>query len=279
MKKSFRKLLIGYIVVFTLTVLAGISATYAWVSSKRAAESRGARLTIKEVSDITNISCYVLKYDGVEKASYTLIEPNNSYQITMSEFDMVFRDKNINTPLIIRLVVTDLPSDVSTNTTGHFTINVPCSSAYLNDSGHIIGSLSNVIAIKCGCGLLVNGSNVVDSYGATIENNEKVAIFTGAKSAVETNPASTGRYVVGSVEDRVKRDIITLTLSHSVYQNHIQNIEYNGQTKPAIILNIEFNYVDELVEEYVNSYGGYSPSNDFTADIGTIYVEWEKGEE
>ena len=278
MRKSLKKLLIGYILIFVLTIAAGVSATFAWVSARRAVESRGARLIIKEVSDITNISCYVLKYDGIEKASSTLIEPGQSYQITMSEFDMVFRDKNVNTPLIIRLVVSDLPSDVSTNETGHFTINIPCVSEYKNSEGHINGALSNVIAIKCGCGLLIDGNNIADPYGSTVESNEKVAIFTGATTSIETNPASSGTYVTGSIEDRSKNDMITLTLPHSIYQNHIQNIEYDGQTKPAIILNIEFNYVTELVEEYVNSHGGFVSSNDFVSDISIIYVEWEKGE-
>ena len=271
MQKSIRKLLIGYIVIFVLTLLAGVTATYAWVSENRKADSRGARLMVQEVSDITNISCYVLKYDGVNQASYTLIESGTTYQITMSEFDMIFRDRNVNTPLIIRLIVTDLPGDVRTNSNGHFTINIPCSSDYKNEQGHIVGTLSNVLTIKCGCGL--TSAKTLDAFGTTVNDSSKVSIFRGAIQAMEGNlAADSDEYITGTTSSRTKKDIITLRLGYSEYVNHIQTINQ----KDAIVLNIEFNYVTALVEEYVNSYGGLAPSNEFISDLGTIYIEWEK---
>ena len=272
--KSIRKLLISYIAIFFLTIIASVGVTYAWVAEHKSVDSNGAKLLIQEVSDITNISCYVLKYDGIEQASCTLIERGNTYQITMSEFDMIFRDRNVNTPLIIRLIVSDLANDVRTNPNGRFTINIPCSSGYKNENGHIIGTLSNVLTIKCGCGL--TSSKTLDNYGATIEGNEKVNIFRGAIASMENNLAADSDEYISGEEERIKKDIINLRINYDDYKNHIQVLEIDGIQKDVIILNIEFNYVTDLVEDYVNSYGGFAPSNDFISDIGTIYIEWDK---
>lgn len=272
--KSIRKILVSYIAIFFLTIIASVGATYAWVAEHKTVDSNGAKLLIQEVSDITNISCYVLKYDGIEQASCTLIERGNTYQITMSEFDMIFRDRNVNTPLIIRLIVSDLPSDVRTNTNGKFTINIPCSSGYKNENGHIIGTLSNVLTIKCGCGL--TSAKTIDNYGPTIEGNEKVNIFRGAIASMDSNLAADSDEYITGTDERTKKDIINLNIYYDDYKNHIQVIDIDGIQKDAIILNIEFNYVTDLVEEYVNSYGGFAPSNDFISDIGTIYIEWSK---
>ena len=87
--------------------------------------------------------------------------------------------------------------------------------------------------------------------------------------------ADSDEYITGT-DERTKKDIINLNIYYDDYKNHIQVIDIDGIQKDAIILNIELNYVTDLVEDYVNSYGGFAPSNDFISDIGTIYIEWSK---
>lgn len=266
------------IVLLVLSILCALTATtYAWLRQNRVVDNNeGMALKARNYSDMTTVICHALKYDGIQKASATLIDEDGEL-IVMSEYDRVFTDRNVNTPMIVRIMM-NIPEEFDADTPGHLIINVPCVDEYL-DGVHIGNSLSNVITVKAGLGLTT--SQTLDTVGSTdaAVQAAKVDLYQGAVASLKAHPSASDSFVKvasGSFMDFEKVNNLTLTVPYSDYVGHIQG----SGAQRYIILYVEFDYDDTLIDNYMTCYETVPDDlkTDFLPDVGIIYLEWEADE-
>ncbi|MBP5550429.1 MAG: hypothetical protein J6X93_00065 [Bacilli bacterium] len=265
MKSRIIFLSICIFLALSLTILA----TYSWIAPNKNVGGNGIDINVKPASSITSTTCYALKYDGITKASYVLLDDEEE-AITMSEYDTIFTDRNVNTPLIIRIVLL-VPKGLAMDQNTYISLKFPCSNTY-KENNKVANKLSNVAIVKCGCGL--TSSKVKDTYGNEVNNNNKISIFNGAIEALETNDAITDNFFDGTGNSKTKASLAELKLHYSDYSMYIPN-DVSNIDNVEIIINIEINYDPALIGEYINSYGSAEAPGDFLADIGTIYIDLE----
>ena len=252
-----------------LTLSLSILATYAWITSNKNVSGSGIDVNVKPASSITSTSCYALKYDGITKASFVQLGDSDT-DITMSEYDTIFKDRNVNTPLIIRLVLL-VPKGLILNQNNCISLKFPCSDTY-KENNKVINELSNVAIVKCGCGL--TSSKTKDPYHNLVDASNRVELFNGAVEALDTANTATANFFNGSGSSKTKASQAELKLYYSDYSMYIPD-NVNEVENIEIIINIEINYDSTLIKEYTDSYGSAEANSDFTADIGTIYIDME----
>lgn len=242
----------GIVLVFALIFFITTPSSVAWFSHNQAVSSSGMSVMIDSISNMTTMDCYALKYDGVSGAM--CIQVDGRTEIAMSEYDMIFTDKNINTPLIFRMVVTGAPNDSDS----FITIKIPCTQRYviktsdnakLNEitvadgSGITIQSyLSNVLVAKIGCGLLPTGESekVADTYTLTPttedttpeQHAQNLTVFEGVRNAVKSveNVGYTIGKFASAIENRsggvtkmtlTKTEEVVLNLTYDEYKDFL----------------------------------------------------------
>lgn len=262
------------LIIACLCMVASLGAfidfSFACFSNNQQVGAGGLQLGVDSyVSTITTQSGYAFKYDGVNGAMAIDLD-GYTEKIQMSEYDNIFTDRNINTPLIIRVEVDGVPN----NPDDKITVNVPCSSNYTDNGTNplsfvsgdtILSYLSNVIKIRIGCGLLIGGNLVVDNYDPTQASDVPI-IYEGARDHLITEDSTVvvGTFVNDSTKTKVKT--ISLDFPQSIYSAFITNTD-------ELVFYIEVDYDNVLINSYnlnsVNDGGQVI----FADDFGTIRVE------
>ena len=259
-----KKHLISFGIMMVLTLGLIIAATYSWMAINKNVDSSGIDINLKPASTISRVSCYALKYDGIDKASF--IELSDEVErVSMSEYDTIFTDRNYYAALIIRVVI-NVSGDVATNANGKIKLVIPCTGDYKDSNNKIINNISNVLEVRAGCGL--GSSKAKDEYGNTVNNSNKAAIFNGALEALNLNGTATDVFVKNGA-----KDTIVIEVPQSEYSMYVPANTQASDTV-SIVLNIGLNYKDSLVNDYTTS-NGADAREDFSADIGTIEIDWE----
>jgi hypothetical protein len=253
------------------SLFAAVTGAFAWFTSHINEASRGTDFGVyHDNSQITTISCYAIKYDGIQGAVAKQVASGQENAIQMSEYDYVLRDRNVNTPLFFRIELSDF------NTSKDLEVTIPAAGAYkLAGQSTIESNLSNVVCAKFSYGLDINGTLTPDTYelsGSTISGGNVKTIYEGMRDRVK-NMAGTP-FVTSTTE---KDDEITLTLpAASLYQSsNIVHRTIDGETVDIVVVYIVFDYYVtnsiNLVERYINSYGNSDNySRTFDPDIGAI---------
>ena len=256
------------------SLLAATLGAVAWFASKRSESAESNEFVIyQDTSNITTISCYAIKYDGVYGAMAKKLVSGADNEFKMSEYDYILRDKNINTPLFLRVEISGF------NTSKDLQISIPCEGAYLvNGQNYINPYLSNVVCSKFSHGLLINNNVVPDTY--VLEDDEIVGgdvntIYMGMRDRVASMEGTP--FVKSSSR---KDSTIYLDLDHtSLYQpaNIIsRDVDGDGNNEDIVVIYLVFDYYEtnsvNLVEDYVNSYDGLGLdySLNFSSDIGLM---------
>ena len=249
-------------VVFALfSVFAG---SIAWFNMNRAVSEGSDGFNVAAVSSIHILSAHAIRYDGTAGARATDLL-SGEVSITMSEYDYIFRDRNVNTPLFFRLVITgfDTGSDLH--------VTIPCSGDIYNQGEtSVANNLSNVISVKFLTGL----------EDGKVKDDNDLSTPAGVKASYDgmLARASSG---TGTpfVTDSGKVKSITPTLTHATaFANSmlLQAIDESGNSVDAAVVFIEFDYhvtnSVNLVESYVQSYGSDSHEYFFVNDIGTMML-------
>ena len=194
----------------------------------------------------------------------------------MSEYDYILRDKNINTPLFLRIEIGGFDSSKDLQ------VNIPCTgSYYVENQTYIANNLSNVVCAKFSYGLKVGGSLVPDTYtlsGDEIEGGNAKAVYEGMRD--HASEISGTPFVRNAP---IKDSSIQLTLDHEdVYDpDYLIQRDYDedGDLDDIAIIYVVFDYYDigaiNLVEDYVESYdeSGLEYSLSFSADISTMTLK------
>ena len=258
--------------VFSL--LTCFMGAYAWFNNVQHSNTQSDGFLIEGGSSLNVLSCYAVRYDGQQGA--IAIDVLNSQQgIVMSEYDYIFKDRNVNTPLFLRM---ELSNFVPTQ---DLVITVPCNGAYKDDNEVINPFLSNVVWAKFMYGLKVDGDVNVDDKtwtGNTVSNADVIASYQGM---LERAKDSAGK---SYVSNNSKTNSITLTLSHSdsgVFDDDfIITRTIGGEEVDTVVVFLEFDYYAvrggvNLVQQYVDSQKTLDFELSFASDIQSIAISNE----
>ena len=267
-KKSLLKIVAATsVVIFSL--LTCFVGTYAWFQAKMNEQTRGDGFAINAGSNIEILSAYAVRYDGNNGALATDVLNPPKKSITMSEYDYIFRDRNVHTPLFFRLEITGF------STSSNLGITISSTGSYKMTSGGsevIDNNLSNVVSAKFMRGLKVGSSVVVDNKDYSVQAQVKES-YEGmlANASTETGTPF--------VANNAKNSSLTLTLNSSeVYDNAflIDGVDANNNPIQKAVVFIALDYhvtgTVNLVEDYVNSYAGTGLIHSliFDADIPSM---------
>ena len=291
MERKLNRLITSVISLLACLILL-VAGTFAWKAVNKSLETRNISMTIQPVSDVTTISCYALRYDGTLGAVCFKIGENAQngevLNVPMTEFDRIFRDRIVNTPLIYVLELGNVPN----NTGSSITIKVPCTERFIlpsngvatnyyvdNGSGahfSIQDYISNIVSVKIGC-----GGEITDPTPTTsqrIENNVNIfntqlaafrAITSGSRMAeFVTITSSNGTTTYSKV------DSVQIQLTQSEYTAFLYDAEdEDGGTSKHLTLYIQFDYDEALMDAYIaHMTNDLDTDVDFASDLGVIQM-------
>lgn len=263
-KRNLKIIAATSMTVFTL--LVSFSAAYAWFGALKSSKNTSTPFGVSyDDSTIRAASVYCIKYDGVYGATATKLTESN-YSLAMSEYDYIFQDRNINTPLFLRIVLEDFDK------TKDLTVVIPSTGDYKTGSNLYINNyLSNVVCAKFSYGLQ-SGNNVIrDSYtleGNTINGGDAQIIYEGMRDRAI---GISGTPFVTNAATGAKNSTISVTIPRNTITD-----TYISDNK--VVVYLEFDYYVEngvnLVDNYINSYSQpgvvEEPDRIFESDIGLI---------
>ena len=252
------------VTLFSLTTV--FVATIAWFAMNKNTDGNGLNVSVSNDSGIQILSCYAVRYDGNYGAIAVDVLHGHKF-ITMSEYDYIFTDRNVNTPLFLRMEVSHFAAS------GDLEVTIPCSGSYKTDN-KINPYLSNVVSAKFLYGLKANETLIPDNYswsGDNVQNSDVVSCYQGM--LVNASDKVGTPFVVGGE----KSDLITLSLNATdVFDEDfiVTRKDDNDNDVDAVVVYVELDYhvtnSVNLVTEYLNSYGGAQHSLSFTSDIEII---------
>ena len=260
------------------SLLSTFMGTAAWFESVRVRDSQSNSFSIQGGSSIDILSCYAVRYDGTNEAiAFDVLHGNAS--IIMSEYDYIFTDRNVNTPLFLRMEIAGYDD------TRDLTVTVPCTGAYMNsEENTIYPYLSNVVCAKFLYGLKSGNTIAVDDNHWSAVSVTGSSVTASYKGMLAQAADFTGEPYVLS---QGKRNSITLTLdADEVFDDDfiVQRTNAKGETVDAVVVFLALDYyvyVDNeepgnsvnLVSDYIESYNGALHSFSFQSDINSITLD------
>jgi len=180
----------------------------------------------------------------------------------MLKYDAILTDKNLNTPLIFRIVAEGVTSD------GDITVTVPRVTAVNKPE------FSAVASVKVAFGLKINGVIEKDTYTPNGANGDNAKIFGGVRDLLKSTYNTNGNVVYGTFGNS---NTISLTINSSDYKEYmcaVQNgvCDYDATSKNALVFYIAFDYDNDLMNAFLQT---VDEKNDikFYSDIGTITID------
>ena len=268
-RKSNNVKIVGATAISLFTLISAFSGTMAWFALNKEVSAPGMNVSVASSSNINIVSCYAVRYDGNYGAiAYDISDGNSS--VTMSEYDYIFTDRNVNTPLFLRVELTNF------NQNSDLTITIPCTGAYKN--GTVIEpNLSNVISAQFLTGLKSGSTISPDTYdwtGSEVHNADVVSAYQGMLAHASDNYGTP--FVVGNTKSRS----ISLTLDSDVvfadgYVQTKQDAEDNDIDVVVVYIALDYHVTNtiNLVTSYLDSYNGADHALSFDSDIHTIALD------
>ena len=281
-----KKKLVLLIVQFIALVLCISFATFAWFSNNKQIKSSNKAMTIQAVSDVTTLSCYALRYDGTYGAiCYSIGDGEGQVtDVEMTEFDRIFRDRAVNTPLIYAVELGNVP-----DTEGYYIyVKVPCTEKFINignntttnnhtDDGTpfiIQRYISNVISVKVNCGASISPLTAT----TTNRDQNNIDVFQAQNTAFKsiTSGDKVGEFASVTNNDTVfsKDTYVEVKLSQLEYHQYIYpGTNEQGQSENRLMLYIQFDYDDVLMDAYIDQMSEDSDYDiNFEDDLGVIQI-------
>ncbi len=279
-----------------LLVLFAICAVSvgAWIYMRSTVDNTGININIEPTSTITTIRCHALKYDGITGADCTLID-SEGIVLEMSEYDKIFLDRNVNTPLIFCVELEGVPATSSSA----ITVKIPCYQTLSDNvsdpmsyssvgADTILNYLSNVIVVRLG-GASLNAGGTAPAHMPTASNtsgitqaqiDENVALYQEARDSLKTS-ADTGKFITvqhSTVNDqavstaqKIESYVIEVDIDYDDYSAFLYDIDATDHTGTMMFF-IELDYDDELIALFLEKWNDSMGNAIFNSDIGTITI-------
>lgn len=256
--------------LFSLTSL--FTGTLAWFSMNQSVSATGMSVRVAKMSNINILSCYAIRYDGKYGAIAYDISGGDS-DITMSEYDYVFTDRNVNTPLFIRMEIANF------DTTKDLTVSIPCTGSYKTDN-KIDPYLSNVVSVKLLYGLKSTPSSslTVDDKTWTGDGIHTDAVVDCYKGMLNNAKDYTGTPFVNRDDDS-KTNTINLSLNAAQVFNQAfiqtkQDAQQNNVDYVVAYIVLDYHVVNgvNLIDDYLESYNESAHALAFDSDISTMAI-------
>lgn len=245
--------------------------SYAWFSTNRTVSAGGMNISVQGYSGVTVDSFQVYKRDGSLDAARKVSDNLNPVSVEMTEYDTVFTDRNVNTPVIVRVLLTGVDGTQAVRVT------LDCPSDHWKTENDILSNyMSNLIRVNCS--LLP----ALDAYNPDTQPDD---IYTGAISALSSGAqryASVTRTVtqgVVSYSNDAKITQISFTIGTDAIASALADTYLNTG---ELAVYFELDYAAELVDAYITQHGIDVTSTgsvvndmiDFTYDVGSFTFEY-----
>ena len=271
-KKTNLKI-IGATVVSLFSLASLFTGTLAWFAANQAVSATGMSVKVAKASNINILSCYAIRYDGSSGAIAYDISGGTS-NITMSEYDYVFTDRNVNTPLFIRMEIANF------DTTKNLTVSIPCTGSY-KTGNKIDPYLSNVISAKLLYGLKSTPSSslALDNKtfsGSVVQNNDVVECYQGMLNNAKGSNGTP--FVTTQNETKTKTNTINLSLNAAdVFNPNFIRTKTDAQNNTinyvVAYIVLDYHVISggiNLIDDYLESYNKDEHELSFTSDISTM---------
>ena len=283
-KKRFVFLLI-HLIVITLCLA---STTVAWIALNRRLDSQNQAMTIQAVSDVTTISCYALRYDGTLGAiCYKIGEGTDEVlDVEMTEFDRIFRDRSVNTPLIYIVELGNVPDEENFQ----ISVKVPCMEKYIRAGDSTLNSfvyptdssvysiqnfISNVISVKIACSGRI--TEPTPTTTTRVENNVNLFKTQSLAFRSVTEGSRVGSFSSRTISENTisytKEDTVIVSLSESEYEEYLYTVQGEEETGNHLVLYIQFDYDQDLMDAYIGLLSDENSEDiNFADDLGIIQI-------
>ncbi len=255
-------------VTICVAIITFSSIAYAWFAHNEQVEASGMQISVRyDGSSISPTTIYALKFDGVNGAVAYEIDDEHPVSVQMSEYDCIFTDRNINTPLIIRVEAEGLKDFDK-----FISVSIPCKANYTNNQSsplqlntsedstdEILNYLSNVLVVRLGCYLKINGERIRDTFDPSNES-DVVTIYEGSRDALLESDIR-GKFVG---EENLKTKEINLEIPYDTFSPYLDD-------EGKLIFFIELDYEDGLISNFLShSEESETGEVEFLADLGII---------
>ena len=288
---SDQKKLISIVITLCSLFLALIFSfsTFAWMSMNKKLSATGASVLLGKNSDLGVFEVRIYKRTGADQATEYIMNNNTptastQEKVVLTEYDTVFTDNNVNTPLILRIELDNLTRSVDWTADNPkyepFNLTIKCEGAnlylgendieendwidqgaYFNDtkywynkSGKVDAVLSNIIGFRCGLGnrTLNNKTNPLDIYSSAI------SLLTSREENNYIYPEK--NFVLKDLSD--KKGIIVFNFEN--YENYVV------EEKVTVYLEIDYN--NDLINRFCDNHDYAFDTGLETTDIGESIV-------
>lgn len=219
-------------------VLAYGKIAYGWFSQNKVVEANSFQVSLKAINGIDLGEYYIFKRTGAEEGALNVTNENS---IVMTEFDTVFTDKNVNTPIIVKICIKQYPSDLS-----DICINLFSEDNFLDSDNKIGNYLSNLIRVSA-----MVGNPTLDAYDEDEEPesiySEVTSYFKNKENNFDSNTFVSVTYDEENRSYSINEKKYAFSLVISGYESAISNGE--------LCIYLDFNYDLDLVETYIQEHG------------------------
>lgn len=223
------------LVVLLLALAMYFASSFGWFAQSTQADAQdlGSHLTEDTGAEIREFHVYKrdgLTHGAAEVSNSIPGDPLYYQQVSLTEYDTVFTDRNVDTPMIFKVII----DHVNTNFAG-LTVTVTCpenTTNYLDEDNNLGNFLSNICAIRCGYGTA--------ELNAETDPDE---IYSGAVALLENSQPGSFASVNAQYQNTGKVNELTFTLGQYTAQND------------TITVYLELSYNAELVDAYITQNG------------------------
>ena len=246
------------LIIFVFAIVSYRGLSYGWFSRNQSAGAGGMSVKADGGGAMNAVACHAFLYgdNGIICRDASIAQ---AYE--MLKYDAILTDKNLNTPLIFRVVATGVSAD------GSITVTVP---RIKIDNEPVF---SEVAAVKVAFGLKIDGNIEKDIFTPDGANNDNAEIFCGVRDLIKSEEATAGGNVAYGTFG--ENDKISLTITgYQAYMCAVNNgvCDYDSADKNALVFYITFDYDTALINAFLQD---AEEKNDikFFNDIGTISFE------
>jgi len=265
-KTVTNKLILNALISFILVIGCIVGVSYAWLTRNTSIQASNPRMQIL-APDITVKDFNVYQYDS-ETNTVTEAALNAEGHYEMTQYDTIFTERNVYTPLLFVVTLEDV-------TPGALTVNVYCDSSHTNPADDY---LSNIVCVKAASARDINNYAIASNGGIAVNNTPSTASETqhmfdsAAKFFKYGYKGSTGKFC--SVNASGNYNSTKFTDIEFVINVTAADLTTEPDGSKSMVVYLIFDYSYDLVRAQgltaINDLGSDTPVP-FPSDLTTLF--------